>query len=176
MQSALKPDQPNKPKQACFGVSDPKGMKTLLQLVLFAVLPFLIAGCEMKQNPKGIQVNIRSESFETLKAELRPFLDSKGFKIVNDAGRKNWPFLILFSPHTKIAALTAYFSFPSEGAGFVIGKINSTPDYTDGEIAIMDECATLLTAHAALIISGSVLNGSTSPLARDAFYAKIKKS
>lgn len=153
-------------------------MKTVLSFGLSLALLLMVSGCEINRpNPRGIQVNLKPESSVSLKAELMPFLASKGFESVSgDAYRKDWPFLILFSPHTKIPALTAYFSSAKGETLFIIGKQNCIPDYSTGEIAIMNECAALLASHGELILSGSVWSGSTSKLAREAFYAKIKKS
>ena len=144
-------------------------MKAALQVALALSLVSL-TGCEMKKTAEGLRVEIRPEAASALKKELMPLLVAKGFHSANENG-SYFAVYYLARPPAYRPTLYAFFG---EDHSFLIGKL--TTDFTPSEVAIIDECAAIITSHADSIISGSVVKGATTPALRERFYARIKKT
>ena len=147
-------------------------MKHLARIGFVSAL-LLLGGCSFID---GVRVELRADSFEALKAEVVPFLQSKGFTSEAPINRFNTSFSRR-SGSADVSQRSLFANFYSDGETyfFFVGKGN-THEFSDDEVRVMDECAAFLAECAELIVAGSASKRGTSLNAREKFYAKIKKA
>jgi hypothetical protein len=148
-------------------------MKTA-QLVVAVLALILFSGCPMKKELEGLRITFKPAASETLQKNLVSMLLAKGFiGGLEDSSTGRMSFILGREP-TANPRLLAFFSHYETSSTFLIGKAAS--DFTDAEVAIIDECSAVIASHADLIISGSLSKGASTPALRAKFYAKIKKA